>query len=110
MPETLARVPTPHAAKYLQQLCKHWAHRFEVDFTPDHAVVALPEARLTLNAFPEALPSLDIGRYSVWITRPPSGPSPTSWNGAILASPRCAPTCLLSAACSTKPISRYPWR
>ncbi|MDQ1152814.1 DUF2218 domain-containing protein [Brevundimonas sp. SORGH_AS_0993] len=55
MPETLARVPTQNAARYLQQLCKHWAHRFEVDFTPDHAVVALPEARLTLNAFPEAL-------------------------------------------------------
>jgi hypothetical protein len=55
MPETLARVPTQHAARYLQQLCKHWAHRFEVDFTPDHAVVALPEARLTLNAFPDAL-------------------------------------------------------
>lgn len=55
MPETLARVPTQRAARYLQQLCKHWAHRFEVDFKPDHAVVVLPEARLTLNAFPEAL-------------------------------------------------------
>ncbi|MEH0195169.1 DUF2218 domain-containing protein [Caulobacter sp. CCNWLY153] len=55
MPEALTRVPTQRAARYLQQLCKHWAHRFEVDFTPDHAVVALPEARLTLKAFPDAL-------------------------------------------------------
>ena len=24
---------TPHASKYLQQLCKHFAHKIDVDFT-----------------------------------------------------------------------------
>jgi uncharacterized protein len=28
------RISTPNASKYLQQLCKHWSHKFEVSFTP----------------------------------------------------------------------------
>ncbi|MGO8536057.1 DUF2218 domain-containing protein, partial [Rhizobium ruizarguesonis] len=27
-------VPTKHASRYLQQLCKHWSHKFSVDFDP----------------------------------------------------------------------------
>ncbi|MBX3477720.1 MAG: DUF2218 domain-containing protein [Brevundimonas sp.] len=27
-----AQVPTTHAARYLQQLCKHWGHKFRVVF------------------------------------------------------------------------------
>lgn len=26
---------TPNASRYLQQLCKHWGHRFTADFTPE---------------------------------------------------------------------------
>lgn len=52
---TSARVPTTHAARYLGQLCKHWAHRFQVDRTGDHAVVLLPDATLTLDAHPQDL-------------------------------------------------------
>ena len=29
-----AAAPTSHASRYLQQLCKHWSHRFEVQFDP----------------------------------------------------------------------------
>lgn len=29
------RIATASASKYLQQLCKHWSHKFEVEFTPD---------------------------------------------------------------------------
>ena len=29
------RIPTASGAKYLQQLCKHWGHKFDVDLT-DH--------------------------------------------------------------------------
>lgn len=32
--ETRAEIPTAHASRYLQQLCKHWSHRFDVTFTP----------------------------------------------------------------------------
>ncbi|NEJ74342.1 DUF2218 domain-containing protein [Rhizobium phaseoli] len=27
-------VRTEHASRYLQQLCKHWSHKFSVDFDP----------------------------------------------------------------------------
>ena len=28
----MATIATPHASRYLQQLCKHWSHRLEVEF------------------------------------------------------------------------------
>lgn len=39
MPASEARVATPEASRYLQQLCKHWSHKFAVEFTPQHGVV-----------------------------------------------------------------------
>lgn len=39
---TTAAVPTAHGSRYLQQLCKHWAHNLVVDFTPEHGTVAFP--------------------------------------------------------------------
>ena len=55
MPVTAARVATPHASRYLQQLCKHWSHKFAVDFTPESGTVALPPGPLTLAASEDAL-------------------------------------------------------
>lgn len=44
-------VATPNASQYLQQLCKHWAHKFAVEFTPAHGTVPFPEdRRCVLNA------------------------------------------------------------
>ena len=37
-----AQVPTAHASKYLQQLCKHWQHNLAVTFTADHGTVTFP--------------------------------------------------------------------
>lgn len=39
----IANVPTAHASKYLQQLCKHWQHNLAVDFTADHGTVVFPK-------------------------------------------------------------------
>ncbi len=39
------KVATEKASQYLQQLCKHWAHKFAVEFTPAHGVVPFPEDR-----------------------------------------------------------------
>lgn len=50
-----SRTPTLKASSYLQQLCKHWSHKFEVEFTPQHGVIALPLGRVELAASPEAL-------------------------------------------------------
>ena len=38
-----AGVPTAHASKYLQQLCKHWQHNLTVEFTTDHGTVVFPK-------------------------------------------------------------------
>ena len=39
----LAQVPTGSASRYLQQLCKHWAHNLAVEFTADHGTVVFPK-------------------------------------------------------------------
>lgn len=38
-----ARVPTTQGSRYLQQLCKHWAHNLTVEFTPEHGSVVFPK-------------------------------------------------------------------
>lgn len=37
-----ARVATPNASRYLQQLCKHWTHNLAVEFTPTTGKVVFP--------------------------------------------------------------------
>ena len=36
-------VPTTSASKYLQQVCKHWAHNLVVKFTPEQGTVTFPK-------------------------------------------------------------------
>lgn len=36
------RVPTANGSRYLQQLCKHWSHNLEVEFTPEKGRVVFP--------------------------------------------------------------------
>lgn len=48
-------VPTAHASKYMQQLCKHWSHRLVVDFDAERGVVTFPEAKATMLAGAEGL-------------------------------------------------------
>ena len=39
----VANVPTGHASKYLQQVCKHWEHNLAVNFDAAHGTVAFPK-------------------------------------------------------------------
>lgn len=39
---------TEHGSRYLQQLCKHWAHKFQVEFDSQQGRIALPEDRTLL--------------------------------------------------------------
>ena len=55
MPIAKASVPTASAAKYVQQLCKHWSHRLEVDLSDRKGVVKFPDAVATLEAGEDAL-------------------------------------------------------
>jgi hypothetical protein len=36
------RVPTAHASRYLQQLCKHWSHTLAVTFSETAGTVTFP--------------------------------------------------------------------
>lgn len=56
MPASQAIIPTAAAGRYLQQLCKHWSHKFAVEFSPEHGVIPFDATRLcTLDASPERL-------------------------------------------------------
>ena len=67
MNDTIATavVPTTHASRYLQQLCKHWQHNLAVSFTAEQGSITFPkdargadwpgDAIVTLTAEPEAL-------------------------------------------------------
>ncbi|QPC93341.1 DUF2218 domain-containing protein [Mesorhizobium sp. INR15] len=50
MPTSRADVATEHASRYLQQLCKHWAHKFPVEFDPNHGVIDLSMGRTVMDA------------------------------------------------------------
>ena len=50
-----ANVPTESASRYLQQLCKHWSHKFEVSFDPQQGTIALPFGKTDLHAGADAL-------------------------------------------------------
>jgi hypothetical protein len=40
--DSAVRVPTAHASRYLQQLCKHWAHNLAVTFDETQGTVTFP--------------------------------------------------------------------
>jgi uncharacterized protein len=51
MPTSVSSVKTEHASRYLQQLCKHWRHRFAVQFDEKAGHVTIdPEASIELTA------------------------------------------------------------
>lgn len=50
-----ATVATELGSRYLQQLCKHWSHRFPVTFDPQQGRVELAAARVGLTAEPGRL-------------------------------------------------------
>ena len=65
MVSAAALVPTAQAGRYIQQLCKHWAHNLAVDFTAERGTVVFPrdargaewpgDALLTMTAQADAL-------------------------------------------------------
>ena len=49
------RAKTASGSKYLQQLCKHWGHKFEVEFSETRGQVRFPSALATMEASEDAL-------------------------------------------------------
>ena len=50
MPIVSANVPTANGSKYMQQLCKHWSHKLEVELSEQRGVVKFPTAVATFDA------------------------------------------------------------
>lgn len=50
-----AKTPTANGAKYLQQLCKHWSHKFEVELTEATGVVRFPASVARMSADADGL-------------------------------------------------------
>jgi len=51
-----ATISTDQASRYLQQLCKHWSHRFAVTFTPQDGRVPFSDTAVcTMQATADAL-------------------------------------------------------
>ncbi len=48
-------VLTAHARRYLQQLAKHWSHKFAVEVTPERGRIALPIGECELDAHDDRL-------------------------------------------------------
>lgn len=56
MPTTTAAVATEHASRYLQQLCKHWSHKFSVEFDPAQGAIDFGQGQsVALSATPASL-------------------------------------------------------
>lgn len=56
MPVSSAIVATENGSRYLQQLCKHWSHRFEVNFDPQQGRIKFAEGEvIMLTASPDKL-------------------------------------------------------
>lgn len=55
MPSARTVVATPNASRYLQQLCKHFAHKVAVDFDPNSARVDFPFGDCRMRANGDAL-------------------------------------------------------
>jgi len=49
------RAQTTSGSKYLQQLCKHWGHKFEVEVSENRGQVRFPSAVATMEASADAL-------------------------------------------------------
>lgn len=47
---SVGRFPTSHASKYLQQLCKHFAHKIDVTYDETSAEAALPPGPCKMSA------------------------------------------------------------
>ena len=53
MPSSQAHVSTASASRYLQQVCKHWSHKFAVEFTPEKGHIPFSDGRIcNLEATP----------------------------------------------------------
>lgn len=55
MATSTSTLETKHGSRYLQQLCKHWGHKFSVEFDARQGTIELPNGVCILDAAPSQL-------------------------------------------------------
>ncbi|MCM2474071.1 DUF2218 domain-containing protein [Rhizobium sp. CG5] len=55
MTKTTATIATEHGWKYVQQLCKHWSHKLQVELGDNRSTVRFAEAVAEMSADDAAL-------------------------------------------------------
>lgn len=55
MYQTTAVVPTQSASRYITRLCKHWGHKFDVEFDEQHGVINFGDSQCHLEALDDDL-------------------------------------------------------
>jgi uncharacterized protein len=63
-----ARVATPHASKYLQQLCKHWEHNLPVRFDAVHGEITFAKDARGADWPADAIVTLDAEADTLLLT------------------------------------------
>ncbi|KAE8438403.1 DUF2218 domain-containing protein [Vreelandella piezotolerans] len=55
MPLSRAEIATPSGARLINRLCKHWAHKLEVEHTEQDAKIVFSSGTCLMHAEPERL-------------------------------------------------------
>ena len=55
MASLTANVPTPNGSRHLQQLCKHWSHKFDTEFDAERGSIAFPMGSISMTAGADSL-------------------------------------------------------
>lgn len=71
---TRALVPTDHASRYLQQLCKHWQHNLQVEFTPENGTVIFPRDARGASHPGDAVVTFNVAETGLYIRIDASSP------------------------------------
>jgi hypothetical protein len=54
-PSARGEASTVNATKILRRLCKHWSHKYAVEFDDSDGTIQLRDTRCTLQAMPDRL-------------------------------------------------------
>ena len=71
---SIGTTPTQSASRYLQQVCKHWSHSLQVEFTPDHGTIVFPKDSRGADFPGDALATFDAGADALTIRIDASAP------------------------------------
>lgn len=82
----VALVPTDNASKYMQQLCKHWSHNLQVEFTPENGTVIFPKDARGANFPGDAVATFNVTETGLEVRIDGSAPDQVEALKGVVAS------------------------